>query len=796
MPLFDFQQRVADHILAGHNVALQAPTGAGKTRAALTPFIHAWRYGDHRAVPAKCLYAVPMRVLANQFHEAYKESFDSFTRRWGWEEQREPHVTLQTGEQSQDPRLKGDLIFATIDQVLSSFLLMPYSLSRRQANLNAGAVAGAYLVFDEFHLFAPNSTLPTALDMLGRIKGLAPILLMTATFSAEMLGELAAWLDAEVVTVPANELSAIPSQNNKRRSYHTGAAILSAEAVLAHHQRRSLVVCNTVKRAQAVYRDLVTLTQGSATRVRLLHSRFLPEDRKNHEDEVRRLFGKEDDGAGSVIAVATQVIEVGLDITCEALHTELAPANAILQRAGRCARFPGPEGQPAVGRVTVYPVENYRPYRDDDLQEECERTWSALQAREGAVLDFTGEQALINAVHAARDRQILDGIRLGRAEFGRHVDAVLAGERSDGANLVREVASRAVTVHDAPDTLLAAPWRAPAFSLHPGSVYGMFKGWQTRAAELGLPWAVKRLEETEDTTEGGRGPRYRWVDVDDGKQIQGAVLLVVHNRLAGYSTDEGFLSDCDTGFRAALPDKAGKVTASWRAYMLESYAAHVQQVCTALAGLPLEELLYPSAALEKRAGWPAGSLIQAAWAVAGLHDVGKLTTGWQGWARAWQTGVGNPLPPHEAAAHTDYDGDNPTHRQLERELAGRRPPHAVESAVAALPLLIALFEPCPSVLRAAFTAIARHHGPFTSTYKPFRLDRVAQAQVSATYTALPAEIAAKLKAAPLLDSPTAQKIDRFFVQPKEAEAFIAYTLLSRALRLADQAGTRAGSEGE
>ncbi|MBN2007628.1 MAG: CRISPR-associated helicase Cas3' [Anaerolineae bacterium] len=795
MPLFSFQQRVADSILAGRNVILQAPTGAGKTRAALTPFIHAWRYGDHRAVPTKCLYAVPMRVLADQFHEAYKESFDSFTRRWGWDGRRKPRVTLQTGEQSQDPRLEGDLIFATIDQVLSSFLLMPYSLSLRQANLNAGAVAGAYLVFDEFHLFAPNSTLPTTLDMLRRLKGLAPMLLMTATFSAEMLGELAAWLAAEIVTVPQNELPEIPSQNNKQRFYHTGKDTIGAEAVLAQHQRRSLVVCNTVQRAQGVYRDLVALTQGSETRVLLLHSRFLPEDRKAHEETIRNLFGKEDDGAGSVIAVATQVIEVGLDITCETLHTELAPANAILQRAGRCTRFPGPGGQTATGHVVVYPVENYQPYRDDGLQEACERTWAELQARDNTIMDFSAEQALINAVHSARDREILDGLRMGSAETGRRINAILAGERRDGANSVREVASRAVTVHDAPDALLAAPWRAPAFSLHPGSLFGMFKDWQTRAAGMGLPWAVKRLEETEDAGEGGRGPSYRWVDVDDGKQLQGAVLLAVNNRLAGYDPGEGFLPDRDTGFRAGLPEKPGTAV-PWRViYTLESYAAHVQEVCKALAGLPLEALAYPAAALEKRAGWPAGSLAQAAWAVAALHDVGKLTTEWQGWARAWQTGVGNPLPAGEAAAHTDYDGGNPAHRRLEGELAGKRPPHAVEGAVATLPLLMALFKPYPDVLRAAFTAIARHHGPFTASYKAFRLDAAAPAQIATTCAALPDELAAALKGLAPMDSPELCKIDDFFVRPQETDAFIAYTLLSRALRLADQAGTRAGSGG-
>jgi CRISPR-associated endonuclease/helicase Cas3 len=325
----------------------------------------------------------------------------------------------------------------------------------------------------------------------------------------------------------------------------------------------------------------------------------------------------------------------------------------------------------------------------------------------------------------------------------------------------------------------------------------MFKNWQERAVELGLPWAVQRLEEVPDENEGGRGPTYRWVNVVDIKQLQGSVLLVVHSHLAGYDPAEGFLPNRDTNFRVELPDKPLKGNTPWHVtYSLESYVAHIQKVCTAIEGLPLEELAFPAAALEKRAGWPSGYVTRAAWAVAALHDVGKLTTGWQGWARTWQKGVGNPLDEGEAAAHTDYDSYILAHRQLERELSGKRPPHAVEGAVAAAPLLIAILGECEPLIRAAFTAIARHHGPFTSTYRPFYLDQVAQAQVAAACARLPPAIAAKVDPAALIDSPTVQDIRRFIVEPEETEAFIAYTLLSRALRRADQAGTRSGIQRE
>jgi CRISPR-associated endonuclease/helicase Cas3 len=66
-----FQERVLKHVLHGNSVILQAPTGAGKTRAALAPFIQNLARGG-TALPYTSRYAVPMRVLANQFHREYQ----------------------------------------------------------------------------------------------------------------------------------------------------------------------------------------------------------------------------------------------------------------------------------------------------------------------------------------------------------------------------------------------------------------------------------------------------------------------------------------------------------------------------------------------------------------------------------------------------------------------------------------------------------------------------------------------------------------------------------------------------
>ena len=72
----------------------------------------------------------------------------------------------------------------------------------------------------------------------------------------------------------------------------------------------------------------------------LLHSRFYKVDRQEKEQWIRDSFkAPQKTYTGKrLIQIATQVIEVGVDATCDVLHTELAPAASLLQRAGRCAR--------------------------------------------------------------------------------------------------------------------------------------------------------------------------------------------------------------------------------------------------------------------------------------------------------------------------------------------------------------------------------------------------------------------------------------------------------------------------
>ncbi|MBN1935022.1 MAG: CRISPR-associated helicase/endonuclease Cas3, partial [Anaerolineae bacterium] len=112
--------------------------------------------------------------------------------------------------------------------------------------------------------------------------------------------------------------------------------------------------------------------------------------------------------------------------------------------------------------------------------------------------------------------------------------------------------------------------------------------------------------------------------------------------------------------------------------------------------------------------------------------------------------------------------------------------------------LAAAFEDCEPLFDAAFTAIARHHGAFTREYKTYSLEQGACAEVAGTLTLLPAALAASLGAEDLLtnENPARTPIGDLLVNPERDAEFLAYVLLARALRRADQEGTGIGAAGD
>ena len=101
----------------------------------------------------------------------------------------------------------------------------------------------------------------------------------------------------------------------------------------------TLVIVNTVDRAMRLFDLLRRQSELEDVHIKLIHSRFRPYEREQWLD----FLGQKD--SSRRILVSTQVVEAGVDLSAAVLYTELAPWASLVQRFGRCARYPGESGQ-------------------------------------------------------------------------------------------------------------------------------------------------------------------------------------------------------------------------------------------------------------------------------------------------------------------------------------------------------------------------------------------------------------------------------------------------------------------
>lgn len=139
--------------------------------------------------------------------------------------------------------------------------------------------------------------------------------------------------------------------------------------------------------------------------------------------------------------------------------------------------------------------------------------------------------------------------------------------------------------------------------------------------------------------------------------------------------------------------------------------------------------------------------------------------------------------------HTDYNPEDPWHQSVEAEMPSSRPPHAAEGAVAVFKMLHQLLgvpgqdDPRFKLMKVIFSAIVRHHSPRADSYRGFDLHRAAETTLTQVLAALDAGGEA---AKAVVTNKRPKPINSFLVQPDARDELLAYFLIVRALRLADQ----------
>jgi len=327
MSLREFQRKARDASSKTDILWLRAPTGTGKTEALLS-----WA-GDAERI----LYLLPTQATADAMWRRLQGIYgkDAVALTHGRasymlrrESEREPE------EDPLDMRLFGSVFakpvtVSTLDQYLLAHLHGRHWEERRTL------ARQATVILDEIHAYEPY-TLGLLQAALQRERP-ARIAMASATLPDGLLRLL-----------PDGELIEAEESLWQRQRYHLelcdGTLLdngIKVAVQFAKQGKSVLVVANTVRDAQSLYRQL--REDFCWEKSELLHARFVFRDRLSKASKV-------DKPESGMIFVATQVVEVSLDISYDVLVTEAAPLDALVQRMGRVNRY----GQKPPAPVVIF----------------------------------------------------------------------------------------------------------------------------------------------------------------------------------------------------------------------------------------------------------------------------------------------------------------------------------------------------------------------------------------------------------------------------------------------------------
>lgn len=324
---------------------LVSPTGSGKTESALL-----WACAQANSVSPvpRLFYTLPYQASMNAMYKRLDEK--AFPGQVGLEHSRST-LALYRHWLSEDysPQLAtraarwsknlSRLNYFPV-RVLSPYQILkaPYRLKGYESLLSD--FFGAVFVLDEIHTYE-TERLAMILATLKYLRKnfRARFFIMSATLPRLLFAKLSDVLEEYSPVRATPELFA-QFRRHKLKLIDDDLLTdrwLSIITETARNGQSVLVCCNTVKRAQQVFIEVSDRVKGSNS-VILLHGRFNGKDRLEKENTIQRNTGSQVIEKRPIILVATQVVEVSLDIDLDTIFTEPAPLEALIQRFGRINR--------------------------------------------------------------------------------------------------------------------------------------------------------------------------------------------------------------------------------------------------------------------------------------------------------------------------------------------------------------------------------------------------------------------------------------------------------------------------
>lgn len=687
---YDYQRSIAEH---GFPELLSVPTGAGKTMAAVLPWLYRRRFHPDPLVrgstPHRLVFVLPMRVLVEQTTRVTTEWLNNL----GLGNDVTCEVLMGGERRRSEWRLSPErdaILIGTLDMILSRALNRGYGESRYLWPIDFGLLnASCHFVFDEVQLMGPALATSRQLHGLRTALGVGhpcSSMWMSATVPEEQLTTVDAPAIATRVALSSAD-RASPELGRRLNGRKTIIELAVADpkkpeqsiaAALDEHHRAgtlSMAIMNTVDRARTLHKELAKIKPEAA--LLLLHSRFRPLDRAAL---VERALSAVDPTGPGLILVSTQVVEAGVDISAATLLTEAAPWPSIVQRAGRCNRL----GELDDARLLWVEPPKALPYNTNDVAASVEQ----LRSLDGQALgpeQFAAQQVGVEQVitPVLRRRDLLQ-------LFDTQPD--LSGNDIDVSRFIR----------DADDLDVAVAWRPigagrpPAELLPPG-----------RNERCAVP-----ITELRDVLKNDDRIAWRWSHLDARwercipNQLRPGELILVDSSFGCYAPETGWdrtsraavepvakgLALVDDDADLAADDDPESLRREW--LELGQHLADVEvEARTLFDALPSE-------------GCPP-SFIDAAVTAARFHDLGKAHFAFQQMLRSTTRTEDEEALCPEASVHLAKSGGSGRGHYDDKKRRYFR--HELASTLALLgewaPLLEATAEP-----DLVLYLVASHHG--------------------------------------------------------------------------------------
>ena len=326
------------------NCQLIAPTGSGKTEAAI-----GWlRRQLESNFQGRAYYVLPYTASINAMFHRLKNQFSAgnHSRRQligiqygklneyiasyyeALSETREENIQ-KNKKIKQLADLYRKLIFPI--KIITPFQILKHLYGVKGFEMGLTELAGAKLIFDEIHAYDEITLAQIVVGLKYLTDYLnVQVLVMTATMPSFLMDEIKhaihvsepIWADPKL----------LKEFTRHRVRLLNGNIFENFDWVvdLIRSGKRTIVVCNTLKNAQAIYQMLVERDVAEKQRIVLLHGRFNSIDRIGHEKRALDEKNK--------VLIGTQAIEVSLDIDYDVIVSEPAPIDALFQRFGRVNR--------------------------------------------------------------------------------------------------------------------------------------------------------------------------------------------------------------------------------------------------------------------------------------------------------------------------------------------------------------------------------------------------------------------------------------------------------------------------